>query len=124
MGKNIAKAKVVKTEKGYAINVEGRPHYIPKGCDPIMDPQLKVLAGHEAEVLIAGREILAIRVQRELAKELEIKPIITCYLVPLDVAFAPEILERVAPTVTKSLVKSGYLDEEIAVMLEKWQQVR
>lgn len=124
MEKNVAKAKVVKTEKGYAINVEGRSHYIPKGCDPIMDPQLKVLAGHEAEVLIAGKEILAIRVQRELAKELEIKPIITCYLVPLDVAFSPEILERVAPTVTKSLVKSGYLDEEIAVMLEKWQQVR
>ena len=124
MEKNVAKAKVIKTRKGYAINVEGRDHYIPKECDPIINSQLEVLVGQEAEVLIAGREILAIRVQKELAKELKIKPIITCYLVPLEIAFAPEIMERVAPTVTKLLVESGYLDEEIAMTLQKWQRVR
>lgn len=124
MEKNTAKAKVVKTERGYAINVEGREHYIPKGCDPIINPQLEVLVGQEAEVLIAGKEILAIRVPREAAKKLKIKPIITCYLIALDVAFTPEIMERIAPIVTKSLVESGYLDEEIAMTLQKWQQVR
>lgn len=120
---NVSRGKVIKGRKGYAVQVGGMEYTVPKGCDPIIDPYLGPLAGEEVEVLLAGKEILAIRAQKELARELEIPPIITCYLLPPDVVFSQRIMKEVAPIITKALIESEYLEKDVAMQLEKWQQV-
>ncbi len=121
MERNVRKGKVIE-EKKFAVEIKGKRYYVPKGCDPIMDPHLEAIAGKDVEVLLAGREVLAIRISKKDAAELKIKPIITCYLCPPEIVFAPEIMEKIQPIITESLVQSKYLDEDIAEQLQAWLQ--
>ena len=77
MSNNVAKGRVTRDEKGYLVVIEGRKFYPPKGCDPIMDPQLKALVDKDVEVLFTQKEILAIRALEKVELPLRI-PVIIC----------------------------------------------
>lgn len=69
----IRKGRVV--TKQYVIRVGGEEHFIPKGCDPILEPQLEAIANKDVEVLMARGTVIAMRPED---KELRVKfPIIT-----------------------------------------------
>ena len=120
MGRNVRKGRVI-VEKKYAVEIKGKRYYVPKGCEAVK-PQLEAIAGKEVEVLLAGREVLAIRISKEAAARLKIPPIITCYLWPPDIVFAPDIMEKIQPIITESLVESKLLDADVAKQLQAWQQ--
>lgn len=122
MRKNVAKGRVTRDKKGYAVEIEGKKYYPPKGCDPIMDPILKALVEKDVEVLFAREVILAIRALERVELPFKIPPVITCYLCPPFEVFKPEIMDRIAPLITKSLLESGYLESEIVEQLEVWQK--
>lgn len=100
------------------VEVEGRPHVVPRGCDVIKGKQLAQLVDQEVEVLMAKDTILAIRA---LDPETLKKLLITCYLLPPEIPFDPGIMRQLEPTITKSLVKSGYLDARTAEQLADFQ---
>ncbi len=94
--------------------------YMPKGCDPIIGPQIQALAGTEVEVLVAKNTVLAIRVPREAVGGIIKVPRIYCYFCPAHIAFDPDIMTEIGPIITKSLVKSGYLDNKVAEEIAKF----
>lgn len=115
--------KVIKDKRGYAVEVEGKKYYPPKGCDPIMDPQLEALVDKDVDVLFAKDEILALRPVEKLVKpQWPWPPIITCYLILPDIVFDPRILLKIEPMITESLVESGYLELEVVQQLHKWKR--
>jgi hypothetical protein len=122
MERNVRKGRVIVDGKRHAVEIGGERYYVPKECDPIMDPMLKAVAGKDVEVLYASNQVLAVRVSRKVAQELEIKPIITCYLCPPELVFAPDIMEKIQPIITESLIESKYLDADVAEQLMAWQR--
>ena len=106
-------------ERELYIEVEGGKHYMPKGCDPIIGPQLEKIAGHEVEVLMAKDVVLAVRVKDEVP---HVKfPVIVCYMCPPHVVFDERILAAIEPVITESLVKSGYLEASVVKQLNEWK---
>jgi hypothetical protein len=113
----VAKGRVLAKE--LFIEVEGRRHYVPKGCDPVIGPQLEAMAGMDVEVLMAKDTVLAIRLPERVP---HIKwPIITCYLIPPEVVFDPEIFMRVEPLITDILLESGYLSQTVVGQLNEFK---
>lgn len=115
---SVMRGKVI--ERELSVYVEGERHFMPKGCDPIIGPQLEAFAGQEIEVLMAQETVLAIR-PLEWEPEMKIPPIILCYLVALEIAFRWEIMEKIQPLITESLLESGYLDKSVVEQLHGWQ---
>ena len=115
------KKGIVIEEKRYKISVDGEDFYIPEGCIPTKEAQLEALANKRVEVLMAGKEILAIRVIDKI-RDIKIPPIITCYLLPPDIVFNPEILEKIQPVITKQLLRSGVLQKDVVEQLEAWEK--
>jgi len=113
----VKRGKVI--ERELFIEVEGEKHYMPKGCDPIIGPQLEALAGKEVEVLIAKDIVLAIRAVTEL--DPKFKRRIICYMCPPHIVFDPDILTKIEPIITESLLQSGYLDKSVAEQLNGWK---
>lgn len=107
------------TERELYIEVEGGKHYMPKGCDPIIGPQLEKIAGHEVEVLMANNVVLAVRVIDGIPP-IRIRPIL-CYLCPPHIVFEPGVMEHIEPIITELLVKSGYLDASVVKVLNEWK---
>jgi hypothetical protein len=116
---SVKRGKVVERQR--YIDVEGERLFVPKECDPIIGPQLEALAEREIEVLMAQDTVLAIR-PIELEPEIEIPPIILCYLVPLAIAFEWTIMRKIQPLITESLLESGYLDKGVVQQLHEWQE--
>jgi hypothetical protein len=118
---SVKRGKVTETviEKRLSIVVEGEQYFAPKECDPIIGPQLEAFAGQEVEVLMAKDTVLAIRPLKEL---LEKVIVITCYFCPLEVAFAPDIMKKIEPFITESLLESGYLGESVVERLSEWHK--
>lgn len=116
---SVKRGKVIEIERKLSVQVEKERHFMPKGCDPIIGPQLEAFVGQEVEVLMAKDVVLAIRALERVEKFRW--PIITCYLCPPDVVFHPEILAKVEPLITESLLESGYLDESVVKQLRGWQ---
>lgn len=116
----IATGKVL--ARRLAIEVDGREHYLPKECDPIIGRQLQRAVGHEVEVLMARDTILAFRA-KDPEKEIEI-PITVCYYVAAEIAFDESILPKINPVITRALVESGYLDQQTERQLEEFQAGR
>ncbi len=117
MKRSTKKGRVIE-ERKYSVEINGERYYVPEGCDPKLD----VIAGMDVEVLFAGNEILALRIEKELAKKLEIPPILTCYLMPPWIVFDQRILQKVQPLLTKTLVESNVLDAATAKQLEAWHK--
>lgn len=109
-------------ERGRAVEVEGERHFMPKGCDPIIGPRLKEFAGKEVEVLMVRDVVLAIRALEPQLMRPPFRPVITCYLCPPDVVFDPQIMAKIEPLITESLLKSGYLDKKVAAQLGQWHE--
>jgi hypothetical protein len=107
-------------ERELSVYVEGERHFMPKGCDPIIGPQLEAFAGKEVDVLMAKDVVLAIRAL-EPEEVLPLPPIIICYLCPPHIVFDPKILMRIEPLITESLLESGYLDKGVVEQLHGWQ---
>ena len=120
MNKSIERGRVVE-EKRYYIEVGNEKYHIPEGCQT-KEPQLEVIAGQEVDVLHAGRKILALRVNKEVAKKFKIPPIITCYLMPPHIVFDPDIFERIRPVITQSLLDAEVLDRQTTDILAKWHK--
>lgn len=114
----IARGKVLAKE--LYIEVKGGRHYMPKGCDPIIGPQLEAIAGHEVEVLMAKDVVLAIRLIEELPW-IDWR-VILCYLCPPDIVFPPDIIRKIEPLITESLLESGYLDRGVVEQLNEFKQ--
>ncbi len=96
------------TPKELVVEVEGRQHFMPKGCDPIIGPHLEKLAGKPIEVLMAKDMVLAVR---SLEEDRARRIIITCYLCPPELVFREDILEKIAPIITQELVEARILDK-------------
>jgi len=111
------------TKGGRFITVAGKRRYMPKGCDPIIGPQLAKVAGRDVEVLVAKDVVLAVRVL-EWKPELKIPRIIVCYLCPPHIVFNEEILRAIEPPITRKLVQSGYLAPAVAEQLNEWTAAR
>lgn len=105
-------------EKIFPIEIDGKRFYPPKGCDPIIGRDLEAFSGKKVEVLMAGKEVLAIR-SLEPVVGFQI-PVITCYLLPLELVFDPQIMNQIRPVITEQLVKAKVLEKPIADQLEKW----
>ena len=99
MKRSITKGRVIE-EKKYSVEINGERYYVPAGCDPKLD----VIAGREVEVLFAGNEILALRIEKDLAIKLKIPPIFTCYLMPPVIVFDQSILQKIQPLLTKTFL--------------------
>ena len=117
MRRSVTKGRVIEETK-YSVEINGERYYVPAGCDPKLD----VIAGQEVEVLFAGNEILALRIDKDLATELKIPPIFTCYLMPPWIVFDQSILQKIQPLLTKTLVESNVLDADTAKQLETWHK--
>jgi hypothetical protein len=87
-----------------------------------MDPLLKAFVDKDVEVLFTREEILAIRALEKVELPFKIPPVITCYLCPPFEVFTPEIMDRIAPLITESLLESGYLESETVEQLNVWQK--
>lgn len=123
MGVIIIDGRVLKDKEGYFVEVKDKKHHIPKGCFTIKEEQLKTFMDKKVEVLFSDKEIVAIRHLEK--KNLKLKPpIIYCYLIYSEVVFTPEILEKIQPILTRSLIEENILDPDITQQLDKWQQAR
>ena len=113
----VRKGKVI--ERKLFIEVEGEKYYMPKGCDPIIGPQLEMVAGQEIELLMTKDVILALRAKSLIDPHKII--VITCYLCPPFIVFEPEIMRKIEPLITESLLQSGYLDKGVVEQLNGWK---
>ncbi len=113
----MAVKKGIVSEKQFVVEVEGREYLVPEGCSTIKESQLRAIVGKDVEVLMANDTVLAIR-----PVDMQYRgPILTCYLVPNNIAFGEEVMRKIEPMITEQLVESGYLAKDIADNLRKWQ---
>lgn len=119
--KNVFRGRVIE-EKRYSVEVNGEKHYVPKGCDPVLDPQLEALAsvGGEVEVLYANRQVIAFRLSDAIARKLKLPPIITCYMCPLQHVFDERVISKVQEPLTRAMVEAKYLEQEVGDQLISW----
>lgn len=104
----------------YAVSVDRNTYRVSKDCDVFVGEPLRALAGSEVEVIVSEGEIFALRGLEQSLQHI----ILTCYLLPLESVFIPEVLRSSRQIMTQTLVQEGVVGEEAAGEFDQWIAVK